>query len=182
MNNNQENFNSNPQMKILNNLNNPNSFQSNPSEPLNVIPNAKPIEQTQNLNVVDNQIQNQNKFINNPINNTTVNSINTETNNTLDEVNPMMNLNQNKFINANEEIKNSTLESMNVNGEYNNMQKVDYSTDPRVRQNLEAINKYGAKNTVKIGSEGKVFLIIIAILLAFTFIMPTIYDALRNAR
>lgn len=181
MNNNQENFNNNPQMKILNNLNNQNSFQPNPNEPLNVIPNTIPTEPVQNLNTGGNQPQNQNKFISNPINinNSQTNNV---PNNTFEEENPMLNLNQNKFINTNEEIKHSTLDSMNVNGEYNNMPKVDYSTDPKVRQNLEAINKHGAKNTVKIGSEGKVFLIIIAILLAFTFVMPTIYDAIRNAR
>lgn len=185
MNNNQENFNDNPQKKILNNLNNQNLLEQNPNEPLNVIPNSPPpVEINQNIDNENQQIQNQNTFINNPINtnNNQINSFDTVNNNTLEEENPMLKLNQNKFIVTPEENKQNTLDSMNVNGEYNNMPKVDYSTDPKVRKNIEAINKHGAKNTVKIGSEGKVFLIIIAILLLFTFVMPTIYDAFRNAR
>ena len=182
MNNNQENPNNNPQMRILNNLNNQHSFQSNPNEPLNVIPNTNPSEPPQNLNNGNNQTQN--RFINNQfnINNDSLNNPNTGFNNEFEEENPMLKLNQNRFINTNEELKTSTLESMNVNGEYNNMPKIDYSTDPKVRQNIENINKYGAKNTIKIGSEGKVFLVIVAILLAFIIVMPTIYDAIRNAR
>lgn len=203
MNTNQDNFNNNPQMKILNNLNNQNQIlpSSNQNEPLNVIPNSKPIESNQNDNhqfdadfIKPNQNsnndnilnnQNQNTFINNPINNLNnnpMNNITNGTNNEFEEENPMLNLNKNRFITTNEEVKDTSLNSMNVNGEYNNMPKVDYSQEPKVRENIEMINKHGAKNTIKIGSEGKVFLIIIAILLIFTFVMPTIYDAIRNAR
>ncbi|MBQ2872375.1 MAG: hypothetical protein IJE89_00025 [Bacilli bacterium] len=204
MENNQDNFNNNPQMNILRNLNNQNPIASNSTEPLNVIPNTSSMENNKNanhqfdadfikidhnsnnvnMNNGNNQVQKQNTFINNPINLNTnpMNNITNETNNNFEEENPMLNLNKNKFITTNEEVKDTSLNSMNVNGEYNNMPKVDYSTDPKVRENIEMINKHGAKNTIKIGSEGKVFLIIIAILLIFTFIMPTIYDAIRNAR
>lgn len=181
MNNNEQNFNDNPQMKILNSLNNQNKGAQNSNEPLNVIPNSNPIETNQSINNENTYIQNQNTFINNPID-LNMSPVNNTINNTFEEDNPMLKLNQNKFIVTPEQNKTNNLDSMNVNGEYHNMPKVDYSTDPKVRQNIDAINKYGAKNTVKIGSEGKIFLIIIAILLAFTFIMPTIYDAIRNAR
>jgi hypothetical protein len=156
----------------------------NQNEPLNVIPNSSPIESSQVLNNHPNQIKNQNTFINNPINmnNSQMNNFDVQNNKNFEEENPMLKLNQNKFIVNQDENKNNNLNSMNVNGEYYNMPKVDYSNDPKVRQNIEAINKYGAKNTIKIGSEGKVFLLIIAALLIFTFFMPTIYDAIRNAR
>ena len=199
MNNNETNFNDNPQMKILNNLNNQKNVGQNQNEILNVIPTSEPIENNQNVNdqvdtnfIQNNQnvnnengqIQNQNTFINNPINinNNPINNINNEINNSFEEENPMLNLNQNKFIVNQDENQNNNLNNMNVNGEYFNMPKVDYSNDPKVRQNIEAINKHGAKNTIKIGSEGKVFLIIVAVLLIFIIFMPTIYDAIRNIR
>lgn len=181
MNNNQDNYNDNPQMKILNSLNNQTPVQNNLNEKtLNVIPNANIENNIINNNGSADVMQNPNTFINVPVNNVSITGLNNMQAPVIEEENPLLKLNKNKFINTNEEVKDTTLNSMNVNGEYNNMPKVDYSQDPKVRENIENINKYGAKNTIKIGGEGKVFLIIIAVLLLFTFVMPIIYDTIRN--
>ena len=69
------------------------------------------------------------------------------------------------------------LNDLNVEGEYNGMPKVDYSKDPKVVKNIEEEKK---KNTITITGEAKVFLVIIAVLLLFTFVMPIIFDLIRN--
>ena len=81
---------------------------------------------------------------------------------------------QNKFINNGVNMENTALENLNVEGEYNNMPKVDYSQDPKVQDNLKK------KNTITITSEGKVFIIIVIALLLFIFVLPTIFDIVRN--
>lgn len=204
MNNNQNNFNNSPQ--INNNLNNQNQVPLNvipQKDPVgNQLDNSHQFDQDfvkvlENNDEVNNNINNQgslpsgdtnnqgisqNTFINNPMNtvvNNPINDLNVQNNNNDFEDNPMfsLNLNKNKFINNNIENSNASLNSMNVDGEYNNMPKVDYSQDPRVQENMKQIKN---NNTINIGSEGKIFIVIIAVLLLFVFVMPYIFDAIRN--
>lgn len=146
MNNNQNNLN-NPQ---INNFMGSDNFQPN----LNVIPTTN--NQNLNTNNVENNQFNQN------------NSQQIENEDTL------VIKQTNKFINNNIDTSNTSLNNLNIDGAYNDMPKVDYSQDPKVRENMQK------KNTVTITSEGKVFLIIIAILLIFVFILPTIFDFITN--
>ena len=154
MNNNQNNLN-NPQM---------NDFMgTNPPQPtLNVIPTIN----NQDLNV-NNQEKNSNQF--NNMQTFNQNSLpQTENEDTLVIKQP------NKFINNNIDTTNTALNNLNVDGTYNNMPKVDYLQEPKVKENMQK------KNTVTITSEGKVFLIIIAVLLIFVFVLPTIFDLITN--
>ena len=146
MNNNQNNLN-NPQ---INNFMGSDNFQPN----LNVIPTTN--NQNLNTNNVENNQFNQN------------NSQQIENEDTL------VIKQTNKFINNNIDTSNTSLNNLNIDGAYNDMPKVYYSQDPKVRENMQK------KNTVTITSEGKVFLIIIAILLIFVFILPTIFDFITN--
>ena len=81
---------------------------------------------------------------------------------------------KNKFINNNIDTTSTSLNNLNIPGEYNNMPKVDYSQEPKVKENMQK------KNTITITGEAKVFLIIIAVLLLFTFVMPIIFDFVRD--
>lgn len=186
MNNNQENLNNSPQ---INNVNNSMGINNNFNEPLNVIPQTIPQNNQDNLNNTNHQfdqaflnsptnnnlqaqgntIANQNSFINVPVNNQS--QINT-----IEEENPMLNLQKNKFLNSNNTEHNTTLDNLNVNGEYHDMPKIDYSQDIKVQENLKK------RNTVTITGEGKIFIIIIIVLLIFVFVMPYIFDAIRNIR
>ena len=78
------------------------------------------------------------------------------------------------------ETSNTALNDLNVDGEYNNIPKVDYSNDPQVRQNLEQ-NSH-KKNTITITKEGKVFILIIVAMLIFIFTMPYIFDLIREIK
>jgi len=187
MNNNQDNLNINPEMNNLNNpnlsnsrfINNQNGFVQNQQTPLNVIPQTQSesfesnINQgfmnQQNNNIIPNQdnINNQNNNLNTNINQ----GFNNNSNN--DEIPTFQS--QNKFITENQ--TNTALNDLNVEGEYNGLSKVDYSQDPKVVENIQSSKK---KNTITITGEAKVFLIIIAVLLIFTFIMPTIFDFIRD--
>lgn len=80
----------------------------------------------------------------------------------------------NKFINNDIDTTSTSLNNLNVDGAYNNMPKVDYSQEPKVKENMQK------KNTVTITSEGKVFLIIIAVLLIFVIVLPMIFDFITN--
>ena len=55
---------------------------------------------------------------------------------------------------------------------------VDYTKDPKVHANLERDEK--RKKTITITNEGKVFLLIIIILFLSTFVIPYIFDFLRE--
>lgn len=46
---------------------------------------------------------------------------------------------------------------------------VDYSQDPKVRENMQK------KNTITVDSDGRVLIIIAIIILLFIFFLPTIY-------
>lgn len=208
MNNNQDNFNINPQPNNINSsnsnpnmfFNNQNGFIQNQPETLNVIPqqNPQPMNQGQQMmyinqttsqeqpqNIIFEQ-QNQNSsFFNNGLNANPDNNINEMLNNNQMPENNMNEqiqdddrlhlANHNRFINSQQ--NNTMLNDLNVEGEYNGMPKVDYSKDPKVVKNIEEEKK---KNTITITGEAKVFLVIIAVLLLFTFVMPIIFDLIRN--
>lgn len=187
MNNFQDNLN-NPQLNNDNEIANQNNYINNSQQELNVIPtNNKDnithqfdesfINKNLDNNNISNNMENQNIFINqNPINVTNSKTESINTNNFLqnDTEDTLLIQRKNKFINDNIDTNNTSLNNLNVAGEYHNMPKVDYSQEPKVKENMQK------KNTVTITSEGKVFLIIIAILLIFIFILPTIFDLITN--
>ena len=160
MNNNQEQFNQNSQQNNIMT----NSFNQNTNEPtLNVIP------------------QNTNQSLENP---TTILNTNiafnkeNEIHENNDDISNLINQQQNKFINNNIDTTTTTLNNLNVNGEYNNLPKVDYTRDPKVMKNIEQHKK----NTITITSEGKIFIIIILVLLLFIFVLPTIFDIIGKIK
>jgi len=188
-------------------FNNQNGFVGN-QQPQNIISQSQPenlgnninqgfIEQSNN-NIIPNQdnINNQhNNFFNNNVNANFYNNV--QYNNNLNtNINQGFNTNidsemtrestlnndeitafqeHNKFITENQ--TNTALNDLNVEGEYNGLPKVDYSQDPKVMENIQSNKK---KNTITITGEAKVFLIIIAVLLLFTFVMPIIFDFVRD--
>ena len=168
MNNIQDNFN-NPQLNNNddNEMTNQNNYINNSEHELNVIP----------TNNTQNNVGNQNNFINqNPINITNAGFGTNNQNGFIqnDVENTLTIQHQNKFINNNIDTTNTALNNLNVDGSYHNMPKVDYSQEPKVKENMQK------KNTVTITSEGKIFLIIIAVLLIFIFVLPTIFDLITN--
>ena len=93
-----------------------------------------------------------------------------------DELKSILKTNKNKFINNDLDEKDASLTSLNID----EASKVDYSRDPKVQANLNQYeNQQTKKNTISIGSEGIVFLVIIALLLVFIFVLPTIFDFIR---
>lgn len=158
MDNNQDTFNNNPQTNILNqnNLNN---------------------QQNQPQNNMSNGIQTDNQQPINPLGAINNNPMNNQVNN-LEDINPMMNLQSNKFINDNIETNDTSLNNLNIDGEYHNMPKIDYSQDPNVKANLEQFEN--KKNTITVGPEAKIFLIIVIVLFLFIIVMPYIFDAIRE--
>jgi hypothetical protein len=184
-------------------FNNQNGFIGNQQVPLNVIPQSQPenfgnninqgfIAQSNNNNInnQDNTNNQNNNFFNNNINpnfnngqyNNNLNTnINQQFNNEITRESILNNdeivvfQSQNKFITENK--TNTSLNDLNIEGDYNGLPKVDYSQDPKVIENLKTQNK---KNTIIITEEAKIFLIIIAVLLLFTFVMPIIFDLIRN--
>lgn len=209
MNNNQDNLNINPEVNNQNQynsrfFNNQNGFVGN-QQPQNIISqsqlenlnnniNQAFTEQPNNNTIPNQDINNQhNNFFNNNTNTNINNNHNHNLNNSNDQgfnanINEEMTIEtilnneginvfqeQNKFITENQ--TNTALNDLNVEGEYNGLPKVDYSQDPKVMENIQSSKK---KNTITITGEAKVFLIIIAVLLLFTFIMPIIFDYVRN--
>ena len=139
--------------------NNQNGFIGNQQAPLNVIPQSQP--------------ENFGNNINQGFNNTPNNEITRDSILNSDEIRAFQS--QNKFITENQ--ANTSLNDLNVEGDYNGLPKVDYRQDPKVIENIQSQNK---KNTITITGEAKVFLIIIAVLLLFTFVMPTIFDYIND--
>ena len=198
MNNNQDNYN-NQNINQPQNMN-PNTYNNYQSEVqsqpmLNVIPGMQQNNDTQSIQ--NESFQNQNMVNNNQLNinqeqENFIKNINTFTNN----ITPIQTINNNhqeendeikidtnnKFINSNIDATNS-LNQLNIEDEYNDKSSI-YLNDPKVQANLEAAGyqKEEKKNTITITGEGKVFLIIIAALLLFTFVMPYIFDFLRDIK
>ena len=173
MNNNQDNLNINPE------INNSNGFIPSQQELLNVIPQTQPETLGSNINqgTVQQQTVNITNDFSNQNNNIIGNNIKKQMRNESQSIPEEMTAfqTQNKFITENQ--TNTALNELNVEGEYNGLPKVDYMQDPKVMENIQSQNK---KNTITITGEAKVFLIIIAVLLLFTFVMPTIFDFINN--
>ncbi len=173
MNNNQDNLNINPE------INNSNGFIPSQQELLNVIPQTQPETLGSNINqgTVQQQTVNITNDFSNQNNNIIGNNIKKQMINESQSIPEEMTAfqTQNKFITENQ--TNTALNELNVEGEYNGLPKVDYMQDPKVMENIQSQNK---KNTITITGEAKVFLIIIAVLLLFTFVMPTIFDFINN--
>ena len=143
------------------------------------IPSNNNFQTSPNMGQGNDIHQHDNDFLNNLANahqNREVRPIETQ-NDDINELNHIIKPNQNKFIKDEIVSPETTLTSLNI--ESNN--QIDYSRDPRVRENLEQIeNQTTKKNTITITSEGKVFILIIALLLIFIFVLPTIFDYVRN--
>lgn len=170
------------------NINGFNNNDQNTEPSLNVIPN---MNHENNNNNVQNDIHefdnafinslsnnqnnnNNNKFINNVINNNQNNDLPPE--DELAELNKVIDIPKNKFINDNIDSTKNTLNDLNIESEHTEGPRVDYSKDPKVMENMQK------KNTINIGSEGKIFLIIIIVLFLFIFGLPTVFDLIRNIR
>ena len=135
-------------------------------------------DQNSNQQFNNNQItppnNNQGRFNNIQNNNFNQNQMNSE-------VNPMMEHNTNRFISSGINPQENSLNSLNIDTGDTNSSRIDYSNDPIIQEKMEQMNNpQNKKNTITITSEGKVFLVIIAVLLIFIFVLPTIFDYLRD--
>ena len=151
--------------------NNQNSFIPSSTNGVQTHPNEE--QQVNDMHTHDND------FLNHVPNNTEIPNIQNQNylNREESELNSIIKPNKNKFINNDIGSSDAALTSLNVE----NVGKVDYSKDPRVQANLNQLENNGQqKNTITIGSEGKIFLIIIALLLVFIFVLPTIFDYIRE--
>ncbi len=75
----------------------------------------------------------------------------------------------------------TTINDLNVEGTYNNMQvnpTVDYMNDPQVQENLNRQKK----KTVPISKELKTVFILVLVLFIFTFIIPILSDLINKLR
>ena len=190
-------------INIPNNNQMPNNFQQNQpmnNNPVNPFANN---QQTNNMNVPNNNNQiitnSQPNLQNNLVNN---NQPNQMINNTNGTINPFANnqqannpvnqgyremlkkeginvQNQSRFINGNS-FNETSINDLNVEGDYNNFNKIDYRNDPKVMENLQEIKK--EKKTITITEELK-FIIVIALgLFIFILVMPYIFDFINNIK
>lgn len=198
MNSNQE-YNNNQQSQILNNLNSIPLQNNNPEVNnqfnqgmQNNITNQGFGMQTQSVpnleemnNVIENNV-NQGPVLENSVPFTLGTNANTTYENeikkedTTPKRNPFeeatINDENNQFIHSNVNYNETSLYDLNIEGNYNQMIKPDYSTDPKVIENIEKTKK----NTISITKELKTFFLIALVLFAFIIIMPYIFDAFRN--
>lgn len=198
MNSNQE-YNNNQQSQILNNLNSIPLQNNNPEVNnqfnqgmQNNITNQGFGMQTQSVpnleemnNVIENNV-NQGPVLENSVPFTLGTNVNTTYENeikkedTTPKRNPFeeatINDENNQFIHSNVNYNETSLYDLNIEGNYNQMIKPDYSTDPKVIENIEKTKK----NTISITKELKTFFLIALVLFAFIIIMPYIFDAFRN--
>lgn len=84
---------------------------------------------------------------------------------------------ENKFIDTDKKFNETSISDLNIDDSYNKMSSIDYRNDPQVIANLQENKK---KNTVKISKELQTFFLIAMILLVFIFIMPYIFDLMRD--
>ena len=90
----------------------------------------------------------------------------------------MLNMNtDNRFLSQNE-FNETSLNDLNVEGGYNNIERTDYSQEPQVRANIDGQKK----NTITITGEMKTLIIIALVLLIFVFAMPYIFDLIREIK
>lgn len=167
MNNNQD-YNQNSQ-QMLNNM------MGTPQVPNAPVNGGNFFNQPQNS-----QIPNLNGGTNTPVNTIPVgntNVVNDQSNEALkDKV--LGNANSNQFINTPNNYNETSLNDLNVDGAYNKLERPDYVNDPKVKMNMEGHKK----NTIPVTKETKTFIIIVLVMLVFIFVMPIIFDFIRNIK
>lgn len=161
------NLNNNTTLNVIpNSINLTNENSNNMYNDLNTFSNINNIN-----NIGINQDNDRNNFVG-VFSNQTSSIRDNFSDNDYEMINPQP---ENKYINTDFDRNSTALTDLKNDP---NAMRVDYSTDPTVRANMEKIEN--EKNTITITSEAKVFLIIIGVLLVFTFIIPYIFDAIKN--
>ena len=84
--------------------------------------------------------------------------------------------NQSRFINTG--YNETAITDLNISEDYNNLNKIDYTKDPKVMENIQQFE--GKKNTIPISKELKMIFMIAIGLFVFILIMPYIFDLFRN--
>lgn len=172
-----------------NNLNNYNNIPQNNNNNINNSNNGYPTPPIQNNNFQSANINPQNQvyqnqaYINQSNNNYQSNGYTSQqvnvSNPSISISNQVNNYNEEPVNNITNEVNNITstqsnnlINELNVDGSYNNIEK----------QDIEPINnnETKTKKTVTINKELKTLMIIVAILLVFITIMPSIFDFFRN--
>ena len=88
--------------------------------------------------------------------------------------------NQSRFINSTG-YKETSITDLNISEDYNNLNKIDYTKDPKVMQNIQQYEgNENKKNTIPISKELKMIFMIAIGLFVFILIMPYIFDLFRN--
>lgn len=183
--------------------NDSNQFQNNQISPQNLTPNFP------NTNQINNQIPNNNTFINqpnfsnqitsnqpletpnkptiegsnninqsiNPFENNNINNPNQSYVDTLKKEEINIQNNQSRFVNENV-FNETSINDLNIQGNYNNTETNNYRNDPQVIANLNNTQK----KTITITKELKLVIIIALVLFVFIFIMPYIFDFIQNIK
>lgn len=133
------------------------------------------VYQQLNNNISNNNIAQTSNYRNTNFNNVFNNNISTLPKNGVEEEYDFLN-NQNpsKFIQNEFTEKDTTLQNLKTEG----IARVDYTRDPRVHANLAQDDK--RKKTVSITTEGKVFIVIIIVLLLAVFVIPYLFDLIMD--
>lgn len=88
--------------------------------------------------------------------------------------------NQSRFINSTG-YNETSITDLNISEDYNNLNKIDYTKDPKVMQNIQQYEgNENKKNTIPISKELKMIFMIAIGLFVFILIMPYIFDLFRN--
>lgn len=88
--------------------------------------------------------------------------------------------NQSRFINSTG-YNETAITDLNISEDYNNLNKIDYTKDPKVMQNIQQYEgNENKKNTIPISKELKMIFMIAIGLFVFILIMPYIFDLFRN--
>lgn len=138
--------------------------------------NSPALTEQTTVNNNQQQLQNEPKFLNNQ----TVNDTNLNFENSSQDVNQQQ-VEENHFLNTNNSYNETTINDLNVSGNYNNLNKNDeipYGNDPQVLENLGKVQK----KTVTITPELKIVIIITIAMFIFILVMPYIFDLIRNIR
>ena len=183
--------------------NNSNQFQNNQISPQNLTPNFPNNNQINNQTLNNNAFINQPNFSNQIIPNQTLQTPNNPTveapNNINQSINPFENNNINnpnqsyvdtlkkeginiqtdksKYVNENV-FNETSINDLNIQGNYNNTETNNYRNDPQVIANLNNTQK----KTITITKELKLVIIIALVLFVFIFIMPYIFDFIQNIK
>lgn len=148
------------------NMNNP----QNVIMPDNLNP-TNPMMQMNNNPSTNNGQENNNRFLNNNVTNTEINDFSAPTNN------QQQNMQQQNM--QTQEPQDSSINSMNIKDNYNNLDKPGYVSDAQVVENM---NNYSQKKTIPITKELKTVIAITVVLLIFIIVMPMLFDLISNLR